>query len=272
MTSTTKEAGLWIETIRPEAIENGTRRVVSGLIARILTATGKQERYTRPDPAPSGADPGGYAFALASGLRADPLPDQHAPLMDLAAPVVGASLATAAHHQCSGASVGVSIVAGCELGLMLAELAGAGDPRLFAPLAAPAAAAAAARVLDLRSDQLVSAVGIGVSSTVGAAVTTDVAWQAGKSASNGVLAALLASEGFTGPPDAIEHPRGLLGAVFNVGSADGKATLGNRIAAMGPLVASARPDPDIRAKAAGLWELERADALITAAFPDWRPS
>ena len=272
MTSTTKEAGLWIDTIRPEAIEDSTRRVVSGLIARILTATGKQERYTRPDPAPSGADPGGYAFALASVLRADPLPDQHAPLMDLAAPVVGASLATAAHHQCSGASVGVSIVAGCELGLMLAELAGAGASRLFAPLAAPAAAAAAARVLDLRSDQLVSAVGIGVSSTVGAAVTTDVAWQSGKSASNGVLAALLASEGFTGPPDAIEHPRGLLGAVFNVGSADGKATLGNRIAAMGPLVSSARPDPDIRAKAAGLWELERADSLIAGAFPDWRPS
>jgi len=270
VTGITKEIALWIETIRPEAIEDGTRGVVSGLIDSVLTTTGKQWGNTRPDPAPSGADPCGYAYALASGLRADPLPDQHAPLMDLAAPVVGASLATAAHHRCSGASLGASIVAGCELGLMLAELAGAGAPLLFAPLAAPAAAAAAARVLDLRSDQLVSAVGIGVSSTVGAAVTTDVAWQAGKSASNGVLAALLASEGFTGPPDAIEHPRGLLGAVFNVGSAEGKATFGNRIAAMGPLVASARPDPDIGAEVAGLWELERADALITAAVPDWR--
>ena len=271
MTGLTKEIGLWIKTIRLEAIEDSARGVVSGLIARILTVTGEQAGDTGPYPAPAGADPVGYAFALAAGLRADPLPDQHAGLMDLAAPVVGASLATAVHHRCSGASLGVSILAGCELGLLLAELVGAGASRPFSPLAAPAAAAAAARVLDLRADRLVSALGIGASSTVGAAVTSDVAWQAGKSASNGVLAALLAGVGFTGPPDAIENPRGLLGAVFNVGSADRHATFGKRIAAMSPLVASARPATGIRARVAGLWELERADALITAAGPDRRP-
>lgn len=271
MNGLTKEVGLWIEKIRPEDIEAGTRGIVSGLIARILTATGEQGDDTGPDPDPSGADPAGHAFALAAGLSAAPLPDRHSGLMDLAAPVVGASLATAVHRRCSGAELGVSVLAGCELGLLLAELAGAGASRRISPLAAPAAAAAAARVFDLRADRLVSAVGIGASSTVGAAVTGEPAWQAGKSASNGVLAALLAGVGFTGPADAIESPRGLLGTVFNVGSADGNATLGGRIAAMGPLGASSRPPAGIREQVAGLWELERADALTTGAVPDRRP-
>ena len=269
MTGLTKEMGLWIETIRPEAIEDGARGVVSGLIARMLTATGGQRGDTRPDPAPSGADSVGDAFALAAGLRAESFPEQHAGLMDLAAPVVGASLATATHHPCSGASLGASILAGCELGLMLAELAGAGASSPFSPLAAPAAAAAAARVLDLRADRLVSAIGIGVSSTVGAAVTTGVAWQAGKSASNGVLAALLAGAGFTGPPDAVEHPRGLLGAIFGVHPQVGTtARFGNRIGALKPLVASARPAGEVEEKATGLWEMERGSDLFAALIPD----
>ena len=106
---------------------------------------------------------------------------------------------------------------------------------------------------------------------MGAAVVLDTAWQAGKSASNGVLAALLARTGFTGPVDAIEHPRGLLGAVFDVRAPAGVAgEPGNRIRVMEPLVSSLWPAGVVREKAAGLWEMENASELVAAVVPDRR--
>lgn len=72
-------------------------------------------------------------------------------------------------------------------------------------------AAAAGLLLDLDESALASALGIAASSTVGqraAFGTMTKSLHAGKAASNGLLAALLAQQGFTGPHDALEAPRG----------------------------------------------------------------
>ena len=271
MTGPTKEIGLWVESIDPEVIDSDTRAFVSGLAARMLNATAGSERGRRAGSVPLGPDPVVDVHRLAADLRGEPLSEQQAGLMELAAPVAGAALAIAVHHPCSGASLGAAVLAGCELGLLLAEMAGAGSDSRFRASAATCAAVSAARVLDLSGDRLVSTIGIGVSSSVGAAFVLDAAWQAGKSASNGVLAALLADADFTGPADAIEHPRGLLGAVFDVRAPAGIAgDLGNRIGTIEPLISSAGTADGFGDKAAGLWEMERTSELVAAAVPDRR--
>lgn len=248
------------------SIDGGARDVVTGLVALTLEAA---SGAARSGPAPSESDPLTLASGWAAAVHAGRTPGAGVDLMDLAAPVVAASLATATHYPGSGASLGAAILAGCELGLLLAEMAGAGADAPLAPLAATCASAAGARVLDLRGDRLVSAIGIGASSSVGAAVSADVSWQAGRSASNGVLAALLAGAGFTGPPDAFEHSRGLLGVMFGVHPQVGATErFGNRIGALKPLVASARPAGETDEKATGLWEMERGSDLLAALIPE----
>ena len=271
VTGLTKEIGLWIESIDPEVIDSDTRAFVSGLVDRMLNATAGSEGDGRQGSTRLGLDPVVDAHLFAAGLRAETLSEQQAGLMELAAPVVGAVLAIAVHHPCSGASLGAAVLAGCELGLLLAEMAGVGSDSRFRASAATCAAVSAARVLDLSGDRLVSAIGIGASSSVGAAVVLDAAWQAGKSASNGVLAALLARAGFTGPADAIEHSRGLLGTVFDIRPPAGMAGgFGNRIGAMKRLVSSVRTADGLREMAAGLWEMERTSELVATLVQDLR--
>jgi 2-methylcitrate dehydratase PrpD len=73
------------------------------------------------------------------------------------------------------------------------------------------AAAAAGLLLGLDEPALASALGIAASSTVGQREgfgTMTKALHVGKAASNGLFAALLARDGFTGPHHALEAPRG----------------------------------------------------------------
>ena len=265
----TRRLGCWIEEIDPVMVGHPTREVVSDLTALVLAAAASSGAGIRAGSDPLLSDPPADAFTLAADAYAERPAEDRTGLMDLAGPVVGASLGMAMHHPCSGAAAGAAILAGCEMGLLLGEMIGAGLAAPFAPLAAAAAAAAGARILGLEGDRLVSAIGIGVSSSVGAAITTDAVWQAGKSAYNGALAALLAEAGLTGPPDAIEHPRGLFGAVFAVDAAgipmDETVCFGGRIAAMEPLVAVADPDEAVRRAALGLWEQDTAREVFTAA-------
>ena len=273
VTGPTRQIAGWIESIDPRAVGGDSRAVVSGLITRTLIAGAATRTRSRSDSVSAhlGVDLLTDASVLAAGLRAGSFSEHQSDLVDLAAPVVGASLAIAIPRPCSGARLGAAILAGCELGLLLREMVGSAcGPRLRAA-AATCAAISAARVVDLRGDPLLSAIGIGASSSVGAAVALDTAWQAGKSASNGVLAALLAEAGFTGPADIIEHPRGLLGAVLDLPAAAGTAAgLGNRIGRMEPLVSPASPTDGLAEKAAGMWEMERASELVAAVLPDRR--
>lgn len=274
MSGPTRVIGRRIESTSPDAIDDGARVVVSGLIHRTLIAANRPAGDAGSSFVPFGVDLLADAHELAAGLGAEPRSEQTEDLMDpeelmgIAAPVLGASLATAARYPCSGARLGAAVLAGCELGLLLGEIVGSGGGSRLRAAAATCAAVSAARVLDLRGDQLVSAIGIGASSSVGAASAPDRAWQAGKSASNGVLAGLLAGAGFTGPTDAIEHPRGLLGTVFGVAAPAGMvAAFGSRIHAMEPLVASARPADGTRTHAAALWQMESVSELLTTLPP-----
>ena len=264
----TRQIGRRIEATDPEALDDETRSAVSGLVARGLTLLADPERRLRPGVGSMTGEPLTDASAWAAVLRAAGSTERHDGFLDLAAPVIGASLATASHRPCSGALLGAAIVAGCESGLLLAGMAGSGNAARFPPLAAPAAAAACARVLDLRGDRLVSAIGIAASSTVGAAVTVDAVREAGQSASNGVLAALLAGAGFTGPAGALEHPRGLLGAVFRARSpGDLPAPPADRIARMASLMSGVSPPAHVRVLAAGLWDLDSTARLVAGLAP-----
>ena len=271
MSGPTRVIGRRIGSTPPDVIDDGARVVVSGLIHRTLTAANRPAGDAGSSFVQFGVDLLADAHELAAGLGAEPRSEQTEDLMGIAAPVLGASLATAVRYPCSGAGLGAAVLAGCELGLLLGEMVGSGGGSRLNAAAATCAAVSAARVLDLRGDQLVSAIGIGASSSVGAASVPDRAWQAGKSASNGVLAALLAGAGFTGPTDAIEHPRGLLGTVFGVAAPAGMAAaLGSRIHAMEPLVASARPADGPRTHAAALWQMESVSELLTTLPPKRR--
>ena len=259
----------------PDAIDDGARVVVSGLIHRTLAAANRPAGDAGSSFVPFGVDLLADAHELAARLVAELRSEQTEDLMDpeelmgIAAPVLGASLATAVRYPCSGAGLGAAVLAGCELGLLIGEMVGSGGGSRLRAAAATCAAVSAARVLDLRGDQLISAIGIGASSSVGAAAAPDDAWEAGKSASNGVLAALLAGAGFTGPADAIEHPRGLLGAVFEIRPPAGMADwFGNRIGAMRHLAASVSPEGATREAVAGLWEMERDSDFLAVVFPD----
>ena len=150
------------------SIDGAARDVVAGLVAMTLEAA---RGAAGSGPAPSESDPLALASGWAAAVHAGRAPGADVDLMDLAAPVVAASLATSTHHPGSGALLGASILAGCELGLLLAEMAGAGAAAPLAPLAATCAAAAGASVLDLRGDRLVSAIGIGASSSVARATS-----------------------------------------------------------------------------------------------------
>ena len=142
------------------------------------------------------------------------------------APVVPAALAAGELVGASGMDVLAGIVAGyevcCRLGLAL-------DPtahyaRGFHPTATAGtfgAAAAAAKVLGLDTDQIASAFGVAGSQAAGslqflANGAWNKRWQVGAAAMNGLTAAVLAAEGFLGADAAIEGRHGLL-----VGYTDG---------------------------------------------------
>lgn len=74
------------------------------------------------------------------------------------------------------------------------------------------AAVAAGRVLGLTTQQMANAIGIAATQAAGLHELKGsmcIALNVGKAASNGVLAALLAAEGFTSTPEMLDKPRGL---------------------------------------------------------------
>jgi 2-methylcitrate dehydratase PrpD len=91
-----------------------------------------------------------------------------------------------------------------------------------------AAAAAAARLLNLNSDQVSHTLGIAASMAAGVVAnfgSMTKPFQAGRAVQNGVLAARLAAAGMTSSPDALEAPNGLLFAVSPRGRVDVAASL-----------------------------------------------
>jgi 2-methylcitrate dehydratase PrpD len=117
------------------------------------------------------------------------------------------------------------ILAGYEVQVYLGELVApeviARGFRTTSVFGSVAAAAAAAKVLDLSAEQTRVAVSIGASFSHGftepwAHGTMEPYFQAGAAARNGVLATLLASGGASGAPLAFEGPTGMLKAFAGV--------------------------------------------------------
>jgi 2-methylcitrate dehydratase PrpD len=141
--------------------------------------------------------------------------------------LVPAILAEAESLGASGAQMAAAYLAGYEV---WAELAGR-DPGqhhqkgwhptgIFGSIAA---AAACASLRGLAADKAAHALALGASHSSGLVAnfgTMAKPYHAGRAAHSGVMAARLASAGFTASPDALEHPLGFLAAVSPSGDAD----------------------------------------------------
>jgi len=86
-----------------------------------------------------------------------------------------------------------------------------------------AAAAACAKLRELDADQTCHALAIGASQSAGLIAnfgTMTKPYHAGRAAQAGVMAARLAQGGYTGTPDALEHPKGLMAGLSPAGRVD----------------------------------------------------
>ena len=165
------------------------------------------------------------AAALVNGTLAHSLDfdDTHAAgSLHSSAPIVPAALAAAEMVGASGRDLIAACVVGYEVQIRLALALNPSEhyDRGFHPTATCGvfgAAAAAGRLFGLDSNGLQSAFGIALSQAAGSMqFLADGAWtkrsHVGQAASNGLICATLASEGFKGPDEAFEGNWGFLNA------------------------------------------------------------
>ena len=173
-------------------------------------------------------DTAGYAppaAALLNGTLAHSLDfdDTHAAgSIHSSAPIFPAAFAAAEMTGASGRDLIAAVVAGYEVQIRLALALGPADhyARGFHPTATCGvfgAAAAAGKLLELDRAGLVSAFGIALSQAAGSMqFLANGAWtkraHVGQAAQNGLMAAVLASEGYRGPTGAFEGRAGFLNA------------------------------------------------------------
>jgi 2-methylcitrate dehydratase PrpD len=171
-------------------------------------------------------DPTGYASsaaALINGTLAHSLDfdDTHAAAsLHSSAPIFPAALTAAEMTSASGQDLIAACVAGYEVQVRLALALNPSDhyDRGFHPTATCGvfgAAAAAGRLLGLDAEGIQSAFGIALSQSAGSMqFLADGAWtkrsHVGQAASNGLLCATFAAEGFRGPAEAFEGNWGFL--------------------------------------------------------------
>jgi 2-methylcitrate dehydratase PrpD len=156
--------------------------------------------------------------ALAIGIAAhvDDFDDTHlATVIHPSAATLAAVLPLALSVEASGAAALAAFTWGCEVqlrvGLAMSPSHYDAGWHITGTAGVIGAAAAAGLLLGLDEPALASALAIAASSTVGQREgfgTMTKALHAGKAAGNGLFAALLARDGFTGPHDALEAPRG----------------------------------------------------------------
>jgi len=165
------------------------------------------------------------AAALLNGALAHSLDfdDTHAAgSIHSSAPIFPAAFAAAEMTGASGRDLIAAVVASYEIQIRLSLAVGPADhyARGFHPTATCGvfgAAAAAGKLLGLDRAGLVSAFGIALSQAAGSMqFLENGAWtkrsHVGQAAQNGLMAAVLASEGYRGPTGAFEGKAGLLNA------------------------------------------------------------
>jgi 2-methylcitrate dehydratase PrpD len=137
-------------------------------------------------------------------------------VLHTSSPLLAALLALAEHKPVSGRDLITAYVAGFEAGVRAGQGAPAhhdGGWHLTGTLGAIAAGAGSARLLGLDAAQLTHAIGIATTQAGGMQQnrgTMCKSFHAGKAASSGVLAALLAARGFNSSDEILEGKRGFI--------------------------------------------------------------
>jgi 2-methylcitrate dehydratase PrpD len=173
---------------------------------RGVTVIGRAERL----------EPMGAAFANAISANLLDYDDTHwNTAIHPTAPVAAAALALAEQRGLSGAEVLHALILGieveCRIGNAVSPHHYARGLHITATCGVFGAAAACARLLQLRAEQVWTALGIAASQSAGIIENLSTAAKnvaVGNAARNGLLAALLAREGYSAAPAAIEGPFG----------------------------------------------------------------
>jgi 2-methylcitrate dehydratase PrpD len=176
--------------------------------------------------------------ALVNGLTAhiEDFDDTYLPcILHPGAPIVPAALAAAEVADAGGADLMAGVVAGVEVACRLGDCMW---PSHFdrgwhvtATTGPVGAACAAARVLGL--DATRTAAAIAVAATQAAGHTEQLgsmtkSFQVGRAAANGIEAALLAEQGFTGPAEPLAGRRGMSALMAEAANWDAMNDLGSR--------------------------------------------
>lgn len=131
------------------------------------------------------------------------------------APMLPTLLALTEQYECSGQEVLTAFIAGYEIECLIAAMMGPSHYETgwhnTATIGTFGAAAAGAKLLGLNAEQIAMALGIAATQAAGLKAvfgTMCKPLHAGKAALNGLLAARLASRGFTSCPEALECAQG----------------------------------------------------------------
>ncbi|RDH80418.1 MmgE/PrpD family protein [Mycolicibacterium moriokaense] len=229
-------AGVRIDALPADVVHQAVRCLVDWLGCTVAgSATGEGERTragigvldpgdgSRTAPIIGTRQRAGVGYAaLANGIAAHVLdfddtfnPDRTT--IHGSAPLWPAIVAAAELVPVSGATAVEAFVAGFEVQTRVAVAAGPGHYdvgwHVTGTVGHIGAAAATARLLNLQPDQLLAAIGTGATQSAGMKVvygSMGKSLHPGKAAMDGLLAGLLARDGFTSSPESIEGHRGFL--------------------------------------------------------------
>ncbi len=196
----------------------GSREPLAGALRAVIAHSGGEPQATIVG---SGERTSALFACLANGAQAHALDfdDTHIPsLVHGSAPVAPVVLALGESRHLSGADLLAGFVAGFEvetrIGRVLGHALAARGWHATGVLGHFGAAAAASKLLGLTAAQSRQALGIAGTQAAGLEQSFGTMCKPlhpGKAAMNGLLAAMLAAEGFTGPTAVLEGPAGLAG-------------------------------------------------------------
>jgi aconitate decarboxylase len=187
--------------------------VIASNVAVSMSGGGASSLFGRGEK----VGPGDAALANGTAIHGFELDDAHVSSSHHPGAVtVPAVLAVAEARAASGADILAALAAGYEVGLRLGICAGVSHSTSGFHVAGTVgpfgAAAAAARLLNLTASQTAHSLGIGGTQAAGLYSARTGAmtkrFHAGRASQSGVVAALLAEQGFTGSLDVVEAPFG----------------------------------------------------------------
>jgi 2-methylcitrate dehydratase PrpD len=196
------------------ALGSAAEPLVASAVTLMPPATGKQSATVvgRPERlAPMGA-----AFVNAISANFLDYDDTHwRTAIHPTAPVAAAALALAEQHELSGAALLHALILGVEVACRIGNAVSPGHyargMHITATCGVFGAAAASAKLLNLPAEGIWNALGIAASQSAGIIENLPTAAKnvaVGNAARNGLLAALMAREGYSAAPAAIEGPFG----------------------------------------------------------------